>query len=97
MGMLHGDFEVVDELPARPGQAAAVSAEPANSDRRGASPARAVYTIAAGDTLRGVAAELYHDGRRWKDILAANPGLDPRRLRPGQVIELPEPIGAPEP
>jgi nucleoid-associated protein YgaU len=46
-----------------------------------------------GDALRGIAAKFYHDENRWRYIAAANPGLDPRRLHPGQVIKLPEPIG----
>ncbi len=92
MGMLHGAFEVVDDLPERTAQTATASAEPTIAARRDAPSTR--YTIAAGDTLHAVAARLYRDSGRWRDILDANPGLDPHRLRPGQIIELPEPTGA---
>lgn len=50
-----------------------------------------LYTIVVGDTLRGIAKKAYHDPARWRDIAAANPSLDPRRLRPGEVISLPQP------
>lgn len=48
------------------------------------------YTVVAGDTLYGVAKKLYREERRWRDIAAANPGLNPRRLLIGQVIKLPK-------
>lgn len=58
-------------------------------------PARVdTYTVVAGDTFRRVALKLYRDKHRWRDIAAANPGLDShRRLRAGQVLKLPEPVG----
>jgi uncharacterized protein len=97
MGMKHGDFDVVEEAPAAmpPPQAAAAAPPPAaTAAPREAtlSQARASehYMIVKGDTLRRVAQKLYHDGRLWRDIAAVNPGIDFRRLRPGQLIELPE-------
>jgi sulfite exporter TauE/SafE/copper chaperone CopZ len=99
MGMLHGDFEVIEEPPATPAQPQTAINAPAESDK-GIAPPKAVapsasagassYTIVFGDTLCGVAVKLFHDVRRWRDIAAVNPGLDARRLRPGQVIKLPE-------
>jgi LysM repeat protein len=57
----------------------------------GSSPpvAAASYIVAAGDSVSRIAARLYGDARRWRSIIQANPGLDPRRLRIGQVIKLP--------
>ena len=49
------------------------------------------YMVVAGDTLGGIARKAYHDAGRWRDIVAANPRLDPRRLRPGETIKLPRP------
>jgi uncharacterized protein len=75
---------------------AAASDTPAASDKSPAPPTHtrgSTYTIMTGDALRGIAAKFYHDENRWRYIAAANPGLDPRRLHPGQVIKLPEPIG----
>lgn len=62
--------------------------QPSNSASAGAE----TYSIVAGDTLSGVAHRLYGDPRRWRDILEANPNLDPRRLRVGQTIKLPAPF-----
>ena len=47
------------------------------------------YVIQKGDTYFGIARRLYGDERRWRDIQAMNPGLDPTKLRIGQVIQLP--------
>jgi len=54
-------------------------------------PSRApeTYEIVAGDTLRRIAARVYGRADLWARIAKANPGLDPRRLRVGQVIALP--------
>lgn len=44
------------------------------------------YTIQKGDTLSAVA---YKYNLRWQDVVAVNPGISPKRLRIGQVIQLP--------
>jgi nucleoid-associated protein YgaU len=48
-----------------------------------------VYEVQIGDTLESIART--HLGRksRWREIIDLNPGLDPKRLRPGQKILLP--------
>jgi nucleoid-associated protein YgaU len=48
------------------------------------------YTVRRNDTLWKIAQNAYGNGQRWKDIVAANEGLDPARLRVGQTILLPE-------
>lgn len=47
------------------------------------------YTIRRMDTLWSIAVRTYGDGKRWRDIVAANEGLDPTKLRVGQRIILP--------
>ncbi len=47
------------------------------------------YTVKKGDTLWSIAQRTYGNGQRWQDIVAANPGLDPKKLRVGQTIVLP--------
>jgi sulfite exporter TauE/SafE/copper chaperone CopZ len=90
MGMLRGEFDVQDA----PAPALAATTTPPQKPAEERPSARSVahddvYRIAAGDTLRGIAVKLYGDGARWKEILAANPGLDPRRLKPGETIHAP--------
>jgi membrane-bound lytic murein transglycosylase D len=46
-----------------------------------------VYRVAFGDTLESIART---HGVRLTDLLAANEGLNPRRLRPGQTIFVPQ-------
>jgi len=47
------------------------------------------YTIRKGDTLWSIAREYYGDGKRWREIVEANPHIVPEKLRVGQVIILP--------
>jgi LysM repeat protein len=44
------------------------------------------YTVMKGDTISSIA---YRHYLRWQDVLAVNPGIDPKRLRIGQMIQLP--------
>jgi nucleoid-associated protein YgaU len=48
------------------------------------------YTVVSGDTLTRIAKEQLGDGNLWRSIQDMNPGLDPRRMRTGQKILLPE-------
>ena len=47
------------------------------------------YRVKADDTLWGVAAKLYKDPYRFKEIQKLNPSINPDRLRPGQVLRVP--------
>lgn len=47
------------------------------------------YEVRKGDTLTKIAAATLGDGNKWKVLVDANPGLDPRRLKIGQVIRIP--------
>ncbi|MGD9658432.1 MAG: phosphate ABC transporter substrate-binding protein PstS [Methylocystis sp.] len=71
-------------------------ASPAESAPQAPSSTRSeTYTVARGDTFKSIAVKLYRDSARWRDIVAANPKLNPRRrLRAGQILKLPEPVEA---
>lgn len=47
------------------------------------------YRVQQGDTLSEIAYKRYGDPDKWRDIVAVNPGIHPRRLQPGQAITLP--------
>jgi 5'-nucleotidase len=47
------------------------------------------YTVKRGDTLYGIARGRYGDGKQWRKIVSANPGLQPSNLKVGQTIALP--------
>ena len=48
------------------------------------------YTIVAGDTLTGISQKVYGDGRYASAIEAANAGINPRALKIGQQIAIPD-------
>jgi nucleoid-associated protein YgaU len=48
------------------------------------------HTVQKGDTLEGIALATLGKASLWKEILAANPKIsDPRKIRPGMVLQLP--------
>jgi LysM repeat protein len=47
------------------------------------------YVVRRGDTLSSIAAAVYRDPARWRDIARANQIRDPRALAPGRVLTLP--------
>jgi LysM repeat protein len=63
---------------------------PADSLSRGAP---RTHTVAAGETFFGIARA---HGVAVEALAAANPGVDPGRIRPAQVLRLPAPTPAPQ-
>lgn len=47
--------------------------------------------IQKGDTLFAIAQRSLGNGNRWREIVAINPGLAPKRLKVGQTLMLPTP------
>ncbi len=47
------------------------------------------YTVQQGDVLTAIAKKLLGSQARWKDILDANPGIDPNNLRQGLKLRIP--------
>jgi nucleoid-associated protein YgaU len=71
---------------------------PGYSDPIGATPAPVAaatttpggtHTVAKGETLGDISATHYGTTKHWRKIVEANPGLDPARLKIGQVIQIP--------
>ena len=47
------------------------------------------HVVAPGETLFAIARARLGDESRWRDILAANPGLESPQLKAGQTITIP--------
>jgi preprotein translocase subunit SecG len=69
-----------------PATAPKVTMEPAKP----ATASPVTYTIGRGDTLATIATKLYGDPKKWTAIAQANPGLNPDRVKVGQVLKLPD-------
>lgn len=65
--------------------AAAAAGQTARADERVTPKTR---TVRRGDTLWGIACELYGDGTRWREIARKNGVTEPRRLPIGKVLVL---------
>lgn len=57
----------------------------------GGLPGRGRHTVSAGESLQSIATATYGSPNRWRALAAANGIDDPARVRPGQVVYLPNP------
>jgi nucleoid-associated protein YgaU len=55
----------------------------------GGLPGRGQHTVSTGDSLQSIATAHYGSPNRWRALADANGIDDPTRLRPGQVVYLP--------
>lgn len=53
-------------------------------------PAARTHTIQKGETFSSISKAVYGDSRYYEQIAQANPKINPNRLRPGTVINLPD-------
>jgi len=65
----------------------------ASSGSAAASAAASTYTVKAGDTLSKIAKEVLGNGNAYMSIFELNRDqlTDPDKIKPGQVLKLPEP------
>lgn len=59
-------------------------------EKRRTDPELTTRVVRLGDTLSGIAAEYYNDPTLWRIVAEANQLDDPRSLRPGQSLSIPE-------
>lgn len=76
--------------PVEPAPAQPKPIESLSSPVPAATTGSGTYVIQPGDTFIKIARKLFNDEHRYKDIMALNPGVDPHKLRVGQVINVPE-------
>lgn len=89
---LEGARTIAAERPS-PEQADEPKAKPPAS--AGARPkSERLHLVRPGDTLGEIAEQALGSSRRWPEIAALNPGLDPSNLRVGMRIVLPQDAGA---
>lgn len=55
----------------------------------GAKPQPVVHVVASGDTLTEISRKYFGTTTLWTQIVAANPGVDPDRLKIGQALTIP--------
>jgi len=53
------------------------------------------YTVAAGDSFYTISQKVFGNTRQVTAIQKANPGVNPSRLRVGQILKMPEAVPAP--
>jgi nucleoid-associated protein YgaU len=53
-------------------------------------PRTETYTVKEGDSLASIWRDLTGSERGWEQLQQANPGLDPSRLKIGQVLKVPD-------
>ncbi|MBA3685535.1 MAG: LysM peptidoglycan-binding domain-containing protein [Planctomycetes bacterium] len=49
-----------------------------------------VHTVAKDETLVDISIAYFRTSKRWRDIVKANPGVDPERLKVGQKLIIPD-------
>jgi nucleoid-associated protein YgaU len=54
-----------------------------------AEPVKVTYTVKKGDTLHSIAKRELGSENKWKDILAANPSLNPSKMKIGMALQMP--------
>ncbi|MEM9751957.1 MAG: LysM peptidoglycan-binding domain-containing protein [Planctomycetota bacterium] len=74
--------------PAPQGDAVFVPVTPLDGRVDAAAPG-SNYTVQKGDTLWSIASRVYGNGQKHRDILAANPQVNPNRLLVGQNLVMP--------
>lgn len=47
------------------------------------------YTVQSGDSFSTIARKVYGNANLWSKIAAANPGVNPNRLKVGQILKVP--------
>jgi hypothetical protein len=71
------------------GASDAVHAQTPGAEHPSAQDEEIAHTVQDGDTLEGLAKMYLSSSHQWKELQARNKVADPRRLKPGSVIQIP--------
>jgi nucleoid-associated protein YgaU len=80
-------LEPATELRPRTRQQETRQPDPVRNDSAAGTPG--VYVVKGGDTLSEISLSQLGTSKLWKEIVAANPGLDPGKLRVGARLRMP--------
>ncbi len=75
-----------ETVAAAPATAESVSPQPVAPAPQ---PVVKTHTLQKGDTLWSLATKYLGDGKRWPEIVALNPGLEPKTLTVGKTVNIP--------
>jgi nucleoid-associated protein YgaU len=82
---------VIDPLPTtQPAPQMAAASAPLLEAAVSPAPEQRTHRVAAGESPYSIAASVYGNGSLYTKILAANPGVDPRRMKIGTLLIIPE-------
>lgn len=74
-----------------PGDTPAVTPKQTESEKpKPSPPTERIHIVIEGQTLSAIAMKYYNDPSQWKKIYQANIRIDPRKLRPGTKLIIPE-------
>jgi len=66
------------------------SSIPTSSEPQTGTNQQRTHRVMAGESPYSISQEVYGSGKYYKKIMAANPGVDPHRLKIGQLLVIPE-------
>lgn len=81
--------EPIAQAPQQPSYMMAPAPAPMPSTSSYAPSRGGTYVVQKGDTIFAISRKIYGSNTRAKDIIAANPGINPDRITVGQVLNLP--------
>jgi nucleoid-associated protein YgaU len=84
----------VIKLPTKLPTAQTVTPNPLTPPQQPGTGHKVEHIVAKGELLSDISTKYYGTSKRWRDIVQANPGLDPERLLVGQKINIPNVPGS---
>ncbi|MDA3962527.1 MAG: LysM peptidoglycan-binding domain-containing protein [Planctomycetota bacterium] len=90
VGLKAGQKIIIPKAGSGGSSSAAPAPRPAATPSAAGRGAGTWHVVVRGDLLESIARKQYGDGEKWRAVLEANPGLDPRRMKAGDKVWLPK-------